>query len=86
MRKARTFQLDTGWHFIESPGVWEMEVPNADYEVTVTMGESLHAFKSVVNTVDIEGVPAIEGFIATSSVRTEDSHRDRRGRRWTTDR
>ena len=55
------------WRAIDSPALWELEVPNGNYNVTVTMGESRHAFSSVSNSIDVEGVRVIDGFAATTS-------------------
>jgi len=52
------------WNVIAAPAVWEVSVPNGLYDVEVTMGESVHASRSVHNTIDVEGVRAIDDFVA----------------------
>ena len=62
------YELASGrWRFVPDDALWELSVPNATYQVTVTVGESKHAFRSVVNTFDVEGTPAVDGFIASAS-------------------
>ena len=53
------------WHATNSPAIWEAAVPNGTYDVEVTMGESVHASRSVHNTIDVEGVRTIDDFVAT---------------------
>jgi len=55
------------WSAIESPAVWEIAVPNGSYDVTVTMGESRFTSPTIMNTIDVEGVRAVAGFVATRS-------------------
>ena len=55
------------WVATPSPALWEAAVANGTYRVTVVMGESRVASQNVVNTVAVEGVTAVEGFVATPS-------------------
>ena len=52
------------WHFEPIPGLWEIAVPDAVYEVTLTVGESKFAHGDVSNSFDIEGVVAADNFAA----------------------
>jgi len=63
--QGRYTQVDGVWTFEPIPAIWELAVPPGTYQVTVTMGESKFAFSSVVNTIDVEGAAAVEGFVAT---------------------
>ena len=63
--QGRYTQVDGVWTFEHIPAIWELAVPPGTNQVTVTMGESKFAFSAVVNTIDVEGVAAVEGFVAT---------------------
>jgi len=65
--QTRYTLIDGRWEALPAPAVWETSVPNGNYDVTVTMGESRFTPRSVVNGVIVEGVEAISGFVATSS-------------------
>lgn len=65
--QTRYERIGGSWVPVDSPAVWEIAVPNGAYLVTVTMGESKFASLSVSNSVDVEGMSAIENFIATSA-------------------
>jgi len=65
--QTRYERIGGAWVPIDSPAIWELAVPNGVYLVTVTMGDSRFALPGVLNSVDIEGVRAIDNFSATTA-------------------
>ena len=61
-------RLDTLMHMqlsADSPGTWEMNVPDGEYQIKVSAGDASNS--DSVHTVNVEGVNAIEGFVPPSS-------------------
>lgn len=48
-------------------GVWEIQVANGNYDVTVSVGDG--SYTNSVHTINVEGVNAIAGFVPTSAVK-----------------
>ncbi len=60
---------DGVWTGVDSPAVWELAVTNGTYDVTVVMGESKYSFPAVVNSLAVESIVIIDGFVANDEHR-----------------
>jgi hypothetical protein len=58
-------QVNGSWSAMVSPATWRVDVPNGDYLVTVTVGESRAHPGAVRHSVQVEGVVVHDEAITT---------------------
>ncbi|WP_141015148.1 putative Ig domain-containing protein [Nocardioides sambongensis] len=56
-------------------GIWEMAVPNGDYQVTVAAGDPAVNSDPEIHTLNVEGETAIDAFVPTGSAGSNSHHR-----------
>ncbi|TYL55001.1 choice-of-anchor D domain-containing protein [Nocardioides sp. BGMRC 2183] len=56
-------------------GIWELAVPNGEYDVTVAVGDPAVNTDPEIHTINVEGQNAIDGFVPTGPAGSNSHHR-----------